>query len=105
MEEDLLPHRRSVEDLDTEGGPRDLSEERRLCYVGMTRAREHLLLTYAQDRRSRGKLVPRTPSRFLDDLPEGPGVKRYARAEAPSDQAQSDALAKNFFASMRGRLG
>jgi DNA helicase-2/ATP-dependent DNA helicase PcrA len=63
MEEGLFPHARAVE---TEGG---LEEERRLCYVGMTRAKELLYLTYAQHRASYGELRPRLPSRFLSEIP------------------------------------
>jgi ATP-dependent DNA helicase UvrD/PcrA len=65
MEEDLLPC------AGIQGEARDLDEERRLAYVGITRARERLVLTRAQARMKRGKLLPRTPSRFLQDLPEG----------------------------------
>jgi DNA helicase-2/ATP-dependent DNA helicase PcrA len=63
VEEDLLPS------AGIQGEARDLEEERRLAYVGITRAREELHLTRAQARTKRGKLLPRTPSRFLGDLP------------------------------------
>jgi DNA helicase-2/ATP-dependent DNA helicase PcrA len=63
VEEDLLP----VSGI--QGEARDLEEERRLAYVGITRAREVLWLTRASVRARRGRLEPRTPSRFLDDLP------------------------------------
>ncbi len=65
LEEDLLPHG------GMKGQPRDLEEERRLCYVGITRAREQLFVTRAAARLKRGQSAPRTPSRFLDALPEG----------------------------------
>jgi DNA helicase-2/ATP-dependent DNA helicase PcrA len=65
VEEDLLPC------AGIQGEARDLDEERRLAYVGITRAREELHLTRAQARTKRGKLLPRTPSRFIQDLPEG----------------------------------
>jgi DNA helicase-2/ATP-dependent DNA helicase PcrA len=64
-EEDLLPC------AGIQGEPRDLDEERRLAYVGITRARELLYLTRATQRLKRGKVVPRTPSRFLEELPAG----------------------------------
>ncbi len=64
MEEDLLPHGGMQGELPNP------EEERRLCYVGFTRARDMLVLTRAAERMKRGKLVPRTPSRFLEDLPE-----------------------------------
>ncbi len=64
MEEGLLPHG------GMQGEPPNLEEERRLCYVGITRAREELILTRAATRLRRGREVPRTPSRFLGDIPE-----------------------------------
>jgi DNA helicase-2/ATP-dependent DNA helicase PcrA len=63
MEDGFLPHRRTIE----EGV--DLSEERRLAYVGITRARDHLILTRAKQRIRFGKPVPRIRSRFLDEIP------------------------------------
>ena len=63
LEEDLLPHRNSIENGDIE-------EERRLMYVGMTRAQTHLTLTYTAKRRQFGENQPSTPSRFLDELPQ-----------------------------------
>ena len=78
FEEELLPHRRSVEpraiDATLAGAtseseaPAEIDEERRLCYVGITRARERLYLLYTRERT--GKLTPRCPSRFLDDVPK-----------------------------------
>jgi DNA helicase-2/ATP-dependent DNA helicase PcrA len=64
MEDGLFPHQRSV----TEAGGR-LEEERRLCYVGMTRAREQLCLSYAEIRRMYGSENHCRPSRFLDEIP------------------------------------
>ena len=63
LEEDLLPHKKSIE----QGG--EISEERRLCYVGITRARQRLWMSFARQRGQRGKMVPRTPSRFLERSP------------------------------------
>ena len=65
MEEGLLPHRRSME----EGGD-ELEEERRLCYVGITRAERHVYLMHTARRAIFGMSSESTPSRFLDDLPE-----------------------------------
>jgi DNA helicase-2/ATP-dependent DNA helicase PcrA len=64
MEEGLFPHARA---LDEEGG---LEEERRLCYVGMTRAKQRLHLSYARNRTIFGSTMPGIPSRFLDEVPE-----------------------------------
>ena len=63
MEEGLLPHSRSMDD------PVQLEEERRLCYVGVTRAKERLYLLRAFRRGFRGGSEPGTPSRFLLDIP------------------------------------
>ncbi len=63
LEEGLFPHMRSVENAD------GLEEERRLCYVGMTRAREQLHLSHAESRRLHGREMPAAPSRFLGELP------------------------------------
>ena len=63
MEEGLLPHIRSMDD---EG---EMEEERRLCYVGVTRAKQRLYLLRAFRRGFRGSFGPSTPSRFLADIP------------------------------------
>jgi DNA helicase-2/ATP-dependent DNA helicase PcrA len=63
MEEDLLPHYRS------QGEPAEMEEERRLCYVGMTRAKERLFLTMARRRRLFGQYDNTSPSRFFTELP------------------------------------
>lgn len=64
MEEGLFPHSRAL--LDTS----ELEEERRLCYVGMTRAKEQLYLTYTQERLYFGTRTAGIVSRFLTDIPE-----------------------------------
>jgi len=63
MEEGLMPHSRSL------AGGRALEEERRLCYVGMTRAKERLHLSWAQSRSVYGQRRLTQPSRFLDEIP------------------------------------
>jgi len=63
MEEELLPHRSSIEE-------ENIEEERRLAYVGITRAQRSLTLTYAARRKRYGELVRCEPSRFLQELPE-----------------------------------
>ena len=68
MEEGIFPHARSIEE-------QGLEEERRLCYVGMTRAEERLTLTHASSRSLWGSRAYNLPSRFLDELPER-GVER-----------------------------
>ncbi len=68
MEEGIFPHARSIEE-------NSLEEERRLCYVGMTRAQERLVLTHAMRRNLFGRSEANLPSRFLDELPLS-GVER-----------------------------
>ncbi|PRY64841.1 DNA helicase-2/ATP-dependent DNA helicase PcrA [Vreelandella songnenensis] len=63
VEEGLFPHKMSIEE------PGRLEEERRLCYVGVTRAMQKLYLTHAETRRMHGKEVFPRPSRFLRELP------------------------------------
>ncbi len=63
MEEEILPHRNSIESGDIE-------EERRLMYVGITRAKVTLTMTLARQRKQFGEVLDCTPSRFLDELPQ-----------------------------------
>jgi DNA helicase-2/ATP-dependent DNA helicase PcrA len=63
LEEGVFPHSRSMQE------PEELEEERRLCYVGITRAQERLMLSYALHRRIQGYGVAE-PSRFLLEIPE-----------------------------------
>ena len=65
MEENLFPHRMSLEE------PGRLEEERRLCYVGITRAMEKLVICYAETRRLHGNESFNAPSRFLREIPAG----------------------------------
>lgn len=64
LEEGLFPHSRSLMDKE------QLEEERRLCYVGITRAKNSLFLTYAQQRFVYGSMSFSTPSRFINEIPE-----------------------------------
>ncbi|MEA3356984.1 MAG: 3'-5' exonuclease, partial [Patescibacteria group bacterium] len=64
MEEGLLPHSRSFT------SPSELEEERRLCYVGITRAKSGLFMSFAENRRTYGGLADRIPSRFIAEIPE-----------------------------------
>ncbi len=110
LEEGLLPHSgRGFDDAGVEPraeGALNLEEERRLCYVGMTRARERLVLTRAVERVKRGKPVPRTPSRFLEDIP--PDLVDLIDLSGPrpaAPKAVQEAKARSFFASMTELLG
>jgi DNA helicase-2/ATP-dependent DNA helicase PcrA len=64
MEEGLFPHSRSLDD------PDEMEEERRLCYVGLTRAQSRIFISYAQKRRLYGGDQFPIPSRFLEEMPE-----------------------------------
>ena len=97
LEEELLPHIRTLQPqatdvLDAEHAT-DISEERRLCYVGITRAQRLLYLTRACTRVMRGRAVPRMPSRFLLEIPDELLVVRdladEARQQVPKDEVKS----------------
>ncbi len=91
-EEELLPHIRSVES----GDPAEMEEERRLCYVGMTRAMERLYMTYALRRNMRGQYGPRKASRFLQSLPDNlvkrrmPSLSGFSGPREPMPEPQLD---------------
>jgi ATP-dependent DNA helicase UvrD/PcrA len=72
MEEGIFPHVRSIEE-------QGIEEERRLAYVGMTRAKERLTLTHAATRSLFGTRAHNLPSRFLDELPQGEIVRERLR--------------------------
>lgn len=65
-EEEVFPSKRSID----ESGQKGLEEERRLAYVGLTRAREKAMIIFAANRQIYGRWQPVMPSRFIDDLPE-----------------------------------
>lgn len=94
MEENLLPHRNSIESGDIE-------EERRLCYVGITRAQQSLTLTLAQRRKQFGDVVTTTPSRFLEELPVDDVVRE---GFGEKDSELSAARGKETIDSLKGLL-
>jgi DNA helicase-2/ATP-dependent DNA helicase PcrA len=89
MDEDILPHKRSIDDREA------MEEERRLCYVGITRARDRLYLVHTFRRTAQGQDGLSVPSRFLKDIPdelvEGRSRTRRQRTEAPRLHSPSDA--------------
>jgi len=107
MEEGLFPHQRSVEDLDK------LEEERRLCYVGMTRAMSQLYMSYAESRRLHGTERLGFASRFLKELPaeqieEVRPVGTAPRAQILSSPAWQDDETQGFTLGdrvMHGKFG
>jgi DNA helicase II / ATP-dependent DNA helicase PcrA len=74
MEEGLLPHQRALDEREENpsavGAQTEMAEERRLCYVGMTRAKDRLYLSCAFRRHLYGRSQPAFPSRFLTDIPQ-----------------------------------
>ncbi len=77
LEESLFPHGMSL------GSEEDVEEERRLCYVAMTRAQRRLVLTHAMFRRLHGAFLPSRPSRFLEEIPQA--LVEEVRGERPAD--------------------
>jgi DNA helicase-2/ATP-dependent DNA helicase PcrA len=98
LEEGLFPHSRSSEDEE------ELEEERRLCYVGMTRAQSQLVLTSAARRRVFGEYQSTEPSRFLDEIPSEL-VERIAPASAPAYQSSFSHGHYEFRTNPYGRKG
>ncbi len=95
LEENLFPHSRAREN------PAELEEERRLCYVAITRAEKYLYLTHAMKRRVYGEELPSEPSRFLNEFPyeliedvsQGPSWLRFANKTATKENRSAlDAL-------------
>ena len=82
MEEEVLPHRNSIEGDQIE-------EERRLAYVGITRAQRTLTMTSAAQRTQFGETSATTPSRFVDELPQDDLVRMGGNTEASAEQNQA----------------
>jgi len=95
MEEELLPHHSSIE----EG---DISEERRLAYVGLTRAQRTLVMTCAERRRRGGELSRCEPSRFLQELP--PDDLRWEGRGANLSTEEKQARGRASLASLKAML-
>ncbi|MGL5335707.1 MAG: DNA helicase Rep [Enterovibrio sp.] len=79
MEEGILPHQSSIDEDNIE-------EERRLTYVGITRAQRELTFTYCLQRRQYGELIKPTPSRFLDELPQDDLLREEDKAPPTAEQ-------------------
>lgn len=102
MEEGYLPHKRTLDEAV------DFSEERRLCYVGITRAKDLLYLVRAKNRIRYGKPTPRTPSRFLAEIPQDlivhideSSTPDLSRADV---KIQHEERVKNYLAEIRAKL-
>ena len=115
MEEGLFPSYMSM----MSGDPTDIEEERRLCYVGITRAMDHLTLTAAKMRTVHGDTQYNRPSRFIDEIPEhlldrddtGTGMRlrvssKQAVSDKPASQTETSVFSGGFgFGSAMSRFG
>ena len=99
VEEELLPHRRTLE------GEGDVSEERRLAYVAVTRAREQLTVSYAKSRTRYGRIVPTTRSRFLEELPDEAVERREGDMRPERTEEEKTAIELDWRAKIRAQLG
>ena len=81
MEEGLLPHQTSIDEDNVE-------EERRLAYVGITRAQRELIFTYAKERRQFGEIARTEPSRFLHELPQADLLWQQNKDNTTKEQIQ-----------------
>ncbi len=95
VEEELLPHRTSIEED-------NIVEERRLMYVGITRAQRSLTLSHALSRKQFGEKVDTSPSRFISELPEED--LEWIGEGRQQDEAHVDAVAEDTMASLRAML-
>ncbi|QXC63585.1 ATP-binding domain-containing protein [Aquihabitans sp. G128] len=95
LEDGIFPHLRSI------GEPDELEEERRLAYVGITRARERLYLSHAWSRTIYGSTQYNPPSRFLDEIPQRlvsaiEGNRRSSRSGSWADSSSSDSTVSSW---------
>ena len=95
LEEEILPHRNSIEND-------DIAEERRLMYVGITRAKQNLTLTLTAKRKQYGEQFEPTPSRFLDEIPQD-DIQRVGFAAASQEEKQ--ASGESALAGLRNLMG
>ena len=96
VEEEFLPHTKSISE------EMDIDEERRLCYVGITRARKTLVLSSCEQRRKFGKMQERIPSRFLEEIPETVMVSRAFGEGKELPPEEEEKKAADFFANIQG---
>jgi superfamily I DNA/RNA helicase len=99
LEEGILPHARSIDGA----GPGDsLAEERRLLYVGLTRARRRVTLSRCLERRRGGEAVASLPSRYLEEIPAE--LLNLKSADAILTPEESEELRENFYRDMKEML-
>ncbi|MEQ9565830.1 MAG: 3'-5' exonuclease, partial [Pseudomonadales bacterium] len=80
-EEGMLPHKNSI---DTD----NIEEERRLFYVGVTRAKQHLCITLAANRKLYGESIRTTPSRFIEEIPAEHLTRQGFESQTPEEEKQ-----------------
>ncbi len=99
LEEEILPHKKTI--IQNE----DIDEERRLCYVGITRAQQKLVMTYCKERKIFGKEIPRHKSRFLNDLNDSDLFIQQDRTTfGHMTEAEADKYKNDFFKNLRMEL-
>jgi len=106
-EEGILPHSRTTDvkasDIDSHTIATDgIDEERRLFYVGVTRARKELVISHCKHRVLRGKPAPRTPSRFVLEIPEDLVTQTEAKVTGGISQEEMAALSDGLLAALMG---
>jgi len=99
MEDEILPHKRAIYEDFT------VDEERRLCYVGITRARQQLVMTRTLYRKKYGKLQERIPSRFLEELPAAVLNVQHTGVVKEVTPEEAEKSAEGFFAKMKAMMG
>ena len=107
LEEEILPHSRSVKAVTEEteeSGIDPIAEERRLFYVGITRARHRLTLSGCATRQQRGGSIPRQPSRFLKEIPVDLIEHRSGQSRTSLAPEEAKEMKENFFARMKEML-
>ncbi|HMI83680.1 MAG TPA: UvrD-helicase domain-containing protein [Polyangiaceae bacterium] len=105
LEEGLMPHSRALEGRVTDIGGKlanDVEEERRLFYVSITRAKDKLYLCRAKQRASRGKIMVRTPSRFLSDIADDLLERRDVTAKTPPNFSETAQRGAALLAALSG---
>lgn len=97
FEEEILPHKKTIVQGD------DISEERRLCYVGITRARKRLVMSRCKERKIYNKMVPRHPSRFLNKLSDLYN-EQDRTTYGDMNEEEIESYKNDFFANLRNMI-
>jgi superfamily I DNA/RNA helicase len=99
LEEDILPHQRTLDEKEP------VDEERRLMYVGITRAKKQLTISRCLTRRKYGRNEERTPSRFLAEIPDELVCHQQGSAAQLLTAEENDRMADNAFARLKAMFG